>query len=137
MADEISQREKREVMFGDSLSQRASAAAELEKVGRFAPVRPQLVVGADPGPQYPSAAYPFQCDPTGIEPPLGFSVDDQVPVGEPHDIEKAAQILSEQTSASPAPSWADAGASGAVDRVSLGSVDPAPDGIPIKPRRRF
>jgi hypothetical protein len=46
--------------------------------GRFAQVGAQTVVGAEPVPNYPAAAA-HQRDPCGIEPPLGYSVNELEP----------------------------------------------------------
>jgi hypothetical protein len=50
--------------------------------GRFAAVNAASVVGADPIPNYPAAAA-HQRDPCGLEPPLGYSVNDLTP----HELE--------------------------------------------------
>jgi hypothetical protein len=52
--------------------------------GRFTQVNPQLVVAAEPVPNYPAAAA-HQHDPCGIEPPLGYSVD-AMPEHEPLEV---------------------------------------------------
>jgi hypothetical protein len=71
--DEISQREKREVLRDTYLS-RAQADAEIEAQGRFKRQSPTTIVGA----QYPrqSSNSPWASpDPTGPEPPLGEDIE--------------------------------------------------------------
>jgi hypothetical protein len=47
--------------------------------GRFSAVTAENVVGAEPIIKYPQASHPFQSDPCGPEPPLGYRVDDLEP----------------------------------------------------------
>jgi hypothetical protein len=87
-ADEISQREKREVLRSDRLARNTYLAhandTELELGGRFAKLRPTTVIGEVAVPQYPKlpAGNPWAEDVCGPEPSLGFSVDAIEPVGE-------------------------------------------------------
>jgi hypothetical protein len=57
---------------GSTLHQFAQADADIP--GRFSAVAHQIVVGADPFPNYPAAAA-HQRDPCGQEPPLGYAID--------------------------------------------------------------
>ena len=50
------------------------AQADADIPGRFSAVAHQIVVGADPFPNYPAAAA-HQRDPCGQEPPLGYAID--------------------------------------------------------------
>jgi hypothetical protein len=61
------------------------AQAEAEEVrGRFSQFEKANVIGSTAKPsQYPPAP---NHDTTGIEPPLGYSIDEQVVVGEPHEV---------------------------------------------------
>src|SRR5262249_1697903 len=71
--DEISQREKREVLRDCYLS-RAQADADLEAQGRFKKQSPTMIVGT---PQYPKqpANSPWHSDPVPPEPPLDFDLN--------------------------------------------------------------
>jgi hypothetical protein len=55
-----------------------------EEGGRFA--KPTNVIGSTPTPQYPMAAPNWSVDPTGVEPPLGYDINEVAIVGEPHEI---------------------------------------------------
>jgi hypothetical protein len=79
--------ERREVLENDrlvreQLKQREQSGTylshthpdEISGGGRYAVISPTVVTGAQPLPRYPAAG-PHQSDPTGVEPPLGVSVD--------------------------------------------------------------
>jgi hypothetical protein len=51
--------------------------------GRFTQVQASNVIGSAPIPQYPKASAPFQNDPVGDEPPLGYRIDDLNPFSDP------------------------------------------------------
>jgi hypothetical protein len=55
------------------------AQTHSEMGGRFSSVGAQTVIGADPVANYPAAA-PHQRDPCGMEPPLGYRIDDMEPL---------------------------------------------------------
>src|SRR6516165_7854618 len=78
--DEVSQAEKARIIReqASSILDHARAAANDLGSGRFAGVNPTTVVGSEPAVKYPAAAA-HQADPVGIEPPLGFSVNDLEP----------------------------------------------------------
>jgi hypothetical protein len=88
--DDVSQAEKRAVLRNDA-AVRAHANSNGETGtylshthiddagGRFAAVNAATIVGQTPAPKYPAASTPFQSDPVGVEPPLGFSVNDLEP----------------------------------------------------------
>jgi len=57
-----------------TMHQFAQADAETPR-GRFSAVEAQVVVGANPIPNYPAAAH-HQADPVGQEPPLGYAIDE-------------------------------------------------------------
>src|SRR6516162_1790948 len=93
-ADLISQKEKRETLRNDRLVKEADERrrrtlhghaldGEPELGGRFSKVSTTTVVGTSPVsyPQQPEGS-PWRSDPCPIEPPLGYSVDEQEPVGE-------------------------------------------------------
>ena len=62
----------------------AQSAANDTAGGRFGAIGHAQVVGAGPVAKYPAASTPFQSDPVGTEPPLGFSVEDMPdPTGVP------------------------------------------------------
>ena len=98
-ADEISQAIKRSVMenerkVGSSYFHHAQASADDDRGGRFAAVNPTSVTGSTPASQYPRqpATPPWSHDPCGLEPSLGYVIDQQEAVGEPHEI--AASLAS-------------------------------------------
>jgi hypothetical protein len=69
---------------------------ELELGGRFAKLTPTTVVGTEPITKYPKLESGFwakdECPP---EPPLGFDVNTQEPVGEAHELSPAKEGGSE------------------------------------------
>src|SRR6516164_11862879 len=77
-SDQEDQAERRRVLReqASTFLDHARAAADDEAGGRFARVQPQSVIGSTPVPQYPQASTPFQSDPCGLEPPLGYRIDD-------------------------------------------------------------
>lgn len=68
----------------------AQATADDERGGRFSGVTTTTIVGAGPMtvPKQPSES-PWHCDPAGTEPPLGYDINTQEPVGELHEREAA------------------------------------------------
>jgi hypothetical protein len=64
---------------GTTFHQFGQSQAHDEAGGRYASISPISVVGADPTLKYPAAAA-HQADPVGIEPPLGYSVDQVEPI---------------------------------------------------------
>ena len=91
-ADEITQREKREVMRNDRLNTYAAhAAASLEddRGGRYSATgKAATVVGSSPiaYPRLPKEAPANQAMRVPDEPSLGYSVESHEPVGEPHEV---------------------------------------------------
>jgi hypothetical protein len=75
--DPQSQAERRRILReqASTLLDHARAAAADEAGGRFARIQPQSVIGSTPVPQYPQAGTPFQSDPCGLEPPLGYDIN--------------------------------------------------------------
>jgi hypothetical protein len=63
---------------GSTFHQHAQSSVNDETGGRFAATGVPTVTGATPIPKYPAAGA-HQSDPVGIEPPLGFSVNDLEP----------------------------------------------------------
>jgi hypothetical protein len=85
-ADEISQAEKRRILIEERRMRTYhghALDADLEMGGRFSRVNTTTVVGSSPI-QYPAQppTSPWHHDPCPPEPPLGYSVDEQDPVGE-------------------------------------------------------
>ena len=76
--DQEDQAERRRILReqASTFLDHARAAADDEAGGRFARIQPQSVIGSTPIPQYPQAGTPFQSDPCGLEPPLGYRIDD-------------------------------------------------------------
>ena len=68
---------------------RAQADVESELGGRFAKPKP-LMSGQVP--MQPEGS-PWAQDPVGLEPPLGYSVEEMEPVGAPHEIERSIAAL--------------------------------------------
>jgi hypothetical protein len=67
--------------------QHAQTDPELELGGRFKKLTPSTVVGTSPMsvvPHQPEGS-PWKCDPVPAEMPLGYSVNEQEPVGEIHE----------------------------------------------------
>jgi hypothetical protein len=81
-----------------TLFQQASAQIALEQTGRFSALAREraakpTIAGDEPFVRYPGAASWTEAAQMP-EPPLGFSVEDMVPVGEAHEIEKATPVSS-------------------------------------------
>jgi hypothetical protein len=55
--------------------------------GRYASVDATQVIASEPLVKYPAASGPWQSDPVGQEPPLGYSVHDLEPSTVPHPVE--------------------------------------------------
>jgi hypothetical protein len=91
MIEDITQQEKREVLRNNQRVREAStyhsvaqASIDDERGGRYAiSDTKQTIIGSSPiaYPQQPSTS-PWHSDPVPDEPPLGFRIDDQEPVGE-------------------------------------------------------
>jgi len=100
-ADEISQAEKRRIMIEKrrlkTYHGHAQAAIDDERQGRFATLDKPTVIGQAAGPIYPAqpAGSPWHSDPCPPEPSLGYSVDEQEPVGE--KFEQAASSAQDDT----------------------------------------
>jgi hypothetical protein len=73
---------------GTTYYERAQADQQLERQGRFAGVNPPL----QEWPKLPSGPW-SGADPVGPEPPLGFSVNDQEPVGSYQEIQASLDRL--------------------------------------------
>jgi hypothetical protein len=93
-ADDVSQAERRRIMAeerrGRTYQGVAQAALDDERGGRYAAGSgsKSSVVGSSPVsyPQQPAGS-PWAKDECPPEPPLGYSVDELEPVGEPHEVE--------------------------------------------------
>ena len=101
--NEISQRERREVIRNDRTTYLdfAQADADLAASGRFAATVATPVAGV---PRYPAlpASSPWASDPVPSEPPLGHCVDAMEPIGTDAEIERAAQLLAGEAEPAPA-----------------------------------
>jgi hypothetical protein len=89
--NEASQAERGKVLENDrkvrsTYHEHAQTDPALELGGRFKKLIPTSVTGSGPSPipQQPSHS-PWHHDPTGDEPPLGYSVEDHDAVGERHE----------------------------------------------------
>jgi hypothetical protein len=94
--NESSQSERRRTLENDrkarlTYHEHAQSDPELELGGRFKQLTPTSVTGVGPSPipQQPSNS-PWHHDPVPMEEPLGFSVEDHDPVGEPHELARDA-----------------------------------------------
>jgi len=67
----------------NTMHQHALAAANDTAGGRYAGVNPTTVVGSEPLVKYPHASTPFQRDPVPNEPPLGYAIDEMIPIENP------------------------------------------------------
>ena len=86
-----SQAERREELRQQTLQFRTAADLGLENSGRFA--KPFEVIGSSPTPQYPQVAPNWANDPTGVEPPLGYSIDEAPVVGESFEVQASIDAL--------------------------------------------
>jgi hypothetical protein len=74
--DDVSQAEKRRIIREQAtMHGHAVAEAAMMETGRFAAVNATIVTGATPIPKYPAAS-PHQADPVGLEPPLGYDINE-------------------------------------------------------------
>lgn len=86
------QRERSDLLGStQSLTYHGRARSEItlqDQGGRYAVET--TIVGSKPGPVYPRLPdqSPFLQD-TGVEPPLGYRIDDLEPCGNPHEIERS------------------------------------------------
>lgn len=121
-SDQEEQKLRKEVLRNDQLVRQQAAghgtlfshaiAASEEIGGRFAAVGRASVTGSAPIPHAQLPAPSWAGQDTMVEPPLGYAIDDQPVIGEPFELERAAEILREREVAAAAlPSAAD------VDRV--------------------
>jgi hypothetical protein len=102
--DEISQREKRRILAEDrqvrsTYMSHAESSIDDDRGGRFAAIeKSATIVGAAriSYPQQPAGS-PWANDPIGLEPLLGFSVEDHDPVGERHEWDAGSAVPVEPT----------------------------------------
>jgi hypothetical protein len=93
MTEEISMAEKRRILAEERISSyraHAEANADFDLGGRYGLVqKPAVVIGASPGvsyPKLPENSPSNQLARMPDEPSLGYSVNDQEPVGEAHEV---------------------------------------------------
>ena len=92
--DQISQSERRRILAEGRRAKStyhsvAASSADDERGGRYAAASSKpTVTGSSPiaYPQQPTGS-PWASDPLPNEPPLGYSVEEMEPVGEPHEID--------------------------------------------------
>jgi hypothetical protein len=87
MTNNSTRKERAEMIRQDTYASRAALDFELENKGRFS--KPATVIGTEP-PIYPAASGWTQQDP-GLEPVLGYSVEDQEPTGTQAEIQASKQ----------------------------------------------
>jgi hypothetical protein len=118
---------------GHTFQSRAIAEAD-DIRGRWRETHKASVVGSDSAVHYPMAAPNWSVDPTGVEPPVGYDINEVPVVGEPHEIQASLGDVLEggpQPVASPGPG-----------QPATTSVDPsrggaeAPSAALVSPRRR-
>jgi hypothetical protein len=99
-ADEISQSEKRRILAEDRKArstyfQHAQSVIDEDRGGRFSAVgsSPKVVgTSSISYPQQPEGS-PWRCDPVPPEMPLGYSVNEQEPVGDIHERTSTASAV--------------------------------------------
>jgi hypothetical protein len=95
------QREREQILRNDlranTFAGRAQAEAD-DVRGRWAQINKSDVVGATPTPQYPAGPN-WSVDPTGVEPPLGFDVNQIEAVGEYREVQASIEKLGDVTEA--------------------------------------
>ena len=75
-----------------TMFQRQQNEIEAEHLGRYSKVSTKpTVTGTTPTPSYP-AGPAWTNDPTGIEPPLDYNINDQPCVGEPHELREVNHL---------------------------------------------
>ena len=84
--------ERRQALKAGCYFNRAQTEVGSELGGRFSHLTKTVVEAVPQVPRQPANS-PFAGDPCGVEPPLGFSVNDMVPTGTP--VEIAASIAAE------------------------------------------
>ena len=120
MHDDISMEEKKRIIREEAQQPKGftyhshTVADAATPRGRYAAVEAATVVGAG-APQYPRQPVDsaFANDPVPDEPPLGYAIDEQEPVGETFEIERSL---------------------GAVAAPSSGLVPPSPDEVDAQQR---
>jgi hypothetical protein len=124
--DEITQSERRDVMQSDrkATTYLAQAIAEETSQGRFAHLSKATVTGSTPSPwpRLPANNPWASADPTGQEPPLGYEIHSQEPVGTPVEVQRsiAASSSSRMGDDAPRPSSLPVSPSGVGDgRVTI------------------
>jgi hypothetical protein len=102
--------------------------------GRFA--KPQQIVGSAPVPEYPAGPN-WSPQAVGVEPPLGFDINETPVVGEYHEIEKSIERerAAAQGDQLPRPVGRGVGAAGSV-AASSQHVEPPLTPIPLNKTRR-
>ena len=94
-ADDIPQSEKRRILAEErrmkTLMGQAQASLDDLAGGRFAHLNKAVITGSTPFTPYPKMpeGNPWRCDPVPNEEPLGWSVEDQPPTGEFHELERS------------------------------------------------
>ena len=85
--NDATQAERRAVVKNDRSTylDHAIANAEAEAQGRFAKVNATKVVGVPQVPRQPEHSF-WHHDVVGQEPPLGYSVNDMMPTGNPAEV---------------------------------------------------
>jgi hypothetical protein len=109
-ANDIPQSERRQVSENDRVARRAatyhslaSADIDQERGGRFATMNKPAVTGTDPAvrvPQQPANSF-WSRDLLPPEPPLGWSVEAQEPVGEVWEVEQSMETRTDGRASSP------------------------------------
>jgi hypothetical protein len=90
--NEASQAERKAVLENDNYHTRAQNTLD-ESGGRYTKLTPTNVTGTASAqvPKLPESSPWATDDPTGVEPPLGFSVDEMQPTGTPVEVAKSEE----------------------------------------------
>jgi hypothetical protein len=100
MTTKAEEMKERKALSGSTSATTYRQMAEVneELGGRWS--KADLLVGKTPAIQYPKGADWTRND-VGVEPPLNYSIEELMPVGEPHEIAQAAELAGEVGTSSP------------------------------------
>jgi hypothetical protein len=76
---------------GTTMADLTGVVSDDVRGGRYAP--PSRKPEAPPTYPHQPPNSPYSADPVGLEPPLGYSIEDQPVVGEPHEVAEAARVM--------------------------------------------
>jgi hypothetical protein len=140
--NESSQSERRAILRNEREvgTYHAFAAGEAGVVGgRFAARERSAVTGATPAPQYPTlpANSPWATEGVGQERPLGFSIEEMIPAGEPYEVAASLGEASSDDVGQLLPKVVDSALPGDGRSGPAGPSAPAAAPSPPKPRKKI